>query len=87
MAVARSELKINMLLRLTPLNPATVSYILGATGVRFPGFLLACLALTPHLLIEVYFGFAGKHLARISRKQLISTFPATASAPLQEAPN
>jgi hypothetical protein len=53
------------LLRLAPLNPATVSYLLGAAGVGLPGFLLACLALTPHLFLEVYVGHAGAHLVRL----------------------
>jgi uncharacterized membrane protein YdjX (TVP38/TMEM64 family) len=55
-----------VLLRLTPLNPATLSYLLGAAGVRFSGFLTACLALTPSLFIEVYFGNVGKHVARMA---------------------
>jgi uncharacterized membrane protein YdjX (TVP38/TMEM64 family) len=64
-AVSRDEFRLQVLLRLTPLNPATISYLLGATGVRFPGFLIACLALTPNLVIEVYFGHVGKHVARL----------------------
>lgn len=65
-AVIRDELRLQVLLRLTPLNPATVNYVLGAAGVRFGGFLLACLALIPSLIIEVYFGHAGKHMARLA---------------------
>jgi uncharacterized membrane protein YdjX (TVP38/TMEM64 family) len=65
-AVRRNEVRLQMLLRLTPLNPATTSYVLGAAGVRFAGFLLACLALVPNLVIEVYFGYAGKHVARMA---------------------
>jgi uncharacterized membrane protein YdjX (TVP38/TMEM64 family) len=64
-AVSRDEFRLQVLLRLTPLNPATISYLLGAAGVRFPGFLIACLALTPNLVIEVYFGHVGKHAARL----------------------
>ncbi len=64
-AVMRDELHLQVLLRLTPLNPATISYLLGAAGVRFSTFLLACLALTPSFLTEVYFGQAGRHIARI----------------------
>lgn len=63
-AVMRDEIRLQILLRLTPLNPATISYLLGAAGVRLPGFLLACVALWPHLFIEVYLGHAGKHLLR-----------------------
>ena len=47
------------------MNPATISYLLGAAGVRFSGFLIACLALTPNLAIEVYFGHVGKQAARL----------------------
>jgi uncharacterized membrane protein YdjX (TVP38/TMEM64 family) len=62
-AVSRNEFRLQVLLRLTPLNPATISYLLGAAGVRFAGFLIACLALTPNLAIEVYFGYIGKQAA------------------------
>jgi len=63
-AVTHDELRLQLLLRVTPLNPATMSYLLGAAGVRFAGFMIACLALVPNLIIEVYFGHAGKHVAR-----------------------
>jgi uncharacterized membrane protein YdjX (TVP38/TMEM64 family) len=64
-AVLRDEFRLQVLLRLTLLNPATISYLLGATGVRFGKFLVACLSLTPNLFIEVYFGHASKHLVRM----------------------
>jgi uncharacterized membrane protein YdjX (TVP38/TMEM64 family) len=64
-AVSRDQFRLQVLLRLAPLNPATISYLLGAAGVRFSGFLIGCLALTPNLAIEVYFGHAGKHMARM----------------------
>lgn len=60
-AVVHDEFRLQVLLRLTPLNPATVSYVLGATGVGFPGFIAACLALAPHLALAVYFGRVSKH--------------------------
>lgn len=66
-AVIRDELRLQVLLRLTPLNPATLSYLLGAAGVRFPGFLVACLALAPYLFVEVYLGHAGKNVAGMVR--------------------
>ena len=65
-AVSHDEFRLQVLLRLTPLNPATITYLLGAAGVRFSGFLIACLALTPNLVIEVYFGHVGKHVARLA---------------------
>jgi uncharacterized membrane protein YdjX (TVP38/TMEM64 family) len=65
-ALSRQEFRLQALLRLTPLNPATISYLLGAAGVRFGGFMVACLGLGPHLLIEVYFGYAGRHVAHMA---------------------
>jgi len=65
-AVLEDEIRLQFLVRLTPVNPATVSYLLGAAGVRFRGFLLACLALLPHLLLEVFLGHAGEHVARMA---------------------
>jgi uncharacterized membrane protein YdjX (TVP38/TMEM64 family) len=64
-AVQHNAFRLQVLLRLTPLNPATISYVLGAAGVRFPGFIIACLSLIPALFIEVYFGHTGKHIAQM----------------------
>ena len=61
-AVIRDEMHLQLLLRLTPLNPALISYLLGAAGVRFAGFMLAILLLTLHFIVEVYIGYAGKKL-------------------------
>lgn len=63
--VRHEELRLQLLLRVMPLNPATMNYLLGAAGVKFPGFLLTSLAHTPNLLIELYFGYASKHAARL----------------------
>jgi len=65
-AVRRNEFKLQLLVRMTPLNPASVSYVFGASSVRFAGFMLACLGFLPHLVLEVYFGYAGKHVARMA---------------------
>jgi uncharacterized membrane protein YdjX (TVP38/TMEM64 family) len=65
-AVLSDETRLQLLLRLTPLNPASLSYVFGAAGVRFWGFLFACIGLIPHLLMEVYLGRAGRHLTFIS---------------------
>jgi uncharacterized membrane protein YdjX (TVP38/TMEM64 family) len=64
-AVRHREFRSQVLLRLTPLNRALSSYLLGATGVRFWPFLAACVGLLPSLALEVYTGYAGKHLARV----------------------
>lgn len=61
-AVIRDEFRLQLLLRLTPLNPALISYLLGAAGVRFGGFMLASLVLVSHYAIEAYIGHTGKQL-------------------------
>jgi uncharacterized membrane protein YdjX (TVP38/TMEM64 family) len=65
-AVQQDQLRLQFLLRLTPLNPATISYLLGVAGVRFPGFLVTSLGMYPLLFLEVYLGHAAKHLARVA---------------------
>ncbi len=65
-AVRRDQFHLQVLLRLAPLNPATISYLLGAAGVRFLGFVIASLALTPNLAIEVYLGHAGRRVAQMA---------------------
>jgi uncharacterized membrane protein YdjX (TVP38/TMEM64 family) len=65
-AVRRQELKLQLLIRLTPLNRALTSYLLGAAGVGFGRFVVACAALVPALSLEVYVGYVGRHVARIA---------------------
>ncbi len=62
-AVSRREVSMQALVRLTPVSPALISYLMGATGVRFGGFMLACLVMIPSLLMEAYFGYASVHVA------------------------
>lgn len=65
-AVLSDELRLQILLRLTPISPAVMSYMLGAAGVQFRSFLIASAALHPTLFVEVYFGHAGKHMVRMA---------------------
>ncbi len=65
-AVRTDEFRLQFLIRLTPLNRALTSYLLGAAGVRFIPFVAACFALVPSLCLEVYAGYAGGHLARMA---------------------
>jgi hypothetical protein len=49
-----------------------------AAGVRFSGFLLACLALIPNVVIEVYLGHTGLPAARHklpARREWVMTTP------------
>lgn len=61
-AVRRQELRLQVLIRLTPLSRALTTYVLGATGVGFARFAAACVAMLPSLCLEVYVGYAGKFL-------------------------
>ncbi len=68
-AARHDQVRLQWLLRLTPFNPTTVSYLLGATGVRFPTYLLACLGLVPAFVVEVYVGYAGRDLTSAAQRQ------------------
>jgi uncharacterized membrane protein YdjX (TVP38/TMEM64 family) len=59
-------LRLQLLLRLSPINPVLVSYILGAAGVRYLTFLLATTGLIPTLFVEVYFGHLTSHVTKIA---------------------
>ena len=59
-------LRLQMLLRLSPINPVLVSYILGAAGARYLTFLLATTGLIPTLFVEVYFGHLASHVTKVA---------------------
>lgn len=74
-AVAHEGLKIQALLRLTPISPAVTNYLLGAIGVRFRGYMLACLAQIPKILLAVYIGYAGKYAAHVAGREPVGVLP------------
>lgn len=63
-AVLAEEFRLQLLIRLTPINRALTGYVLGAAGVGFLRFIAACVAALPYLSLEVYAGYAAKHLAK-----------------------
>ncbi len=65
-ALKSKQLRLQVMLRLSPLSAAIGSYLLGAAGVRFGTFVLATFGLVPGLFLEIYFGHAGKHLAKLA---------------------
>lgn len=65
-AASGDNFSLQLLLRVMPVNETAVSYLLGAAGVRFLPFLVASVAVLPSIIVEVYLGHAGKHLALIS---------------------
>ena len=48
-AAEREGIRLLILLRMTPINPTIVSYILGAIRVRFSSFLISCLGLISYV--------------------------------------
>ncbi|MFO1459664.1 MAG: VTT domain-containing protein [Verrucomicrobiota bacterium] len=65
-AVDREGLRFLVLLRLTPLSPVAVSYLLGTTHTRFVPFLVSSLGLIPGLFVEVYLGHVARHVVGAS---------------------
>ena len=65
-AADREGLRLQFLLRLSPLNPVSVSYVLGASGVRWTTFMIATVGLVPGLFIEVYFGYMASHVSKVA---------------------
>jgi uncharacterized membrane protein YdjX (TVP38/TMEM64 family) len=65
-AVRGQDARFQFLIRLTPLNPTACNYLFGAAGVPFSGYLFAALGLLPAAFVEVYFGYAGKHIASLA---------------------
>jgi len=67
-AVRKQEFRLQLLIRLTPLNRTLTNYILGASGVGFTRFIAACVGFLPTLCLEVYFGYAGKQMVGMTGK-------------------
>ena len=65
-AANHEGLRLQLLLRLAPINPVSVSYVLGASGVRFSTFMLGTLGLIPILFVEVYFGYLANHVTTVA---------------------
>jgi uncharacterized membrane protein YdjX (TVP38/TMEM64 family) len=65
-AVCSEGLRFQLLVRLTPLNPVSVNYALGASNTPFATFLLGCVGIIPALAVEVYFGHTAHHVARLA---------------------
>lgn len=65
-AADHEGLRLQLLLRLTPLNPVAVSHVLATTKVRLATFLVACAGLVPGLFVEVYCGYAAKHMLKVT---------------------
>lgn len=65
-AANRKGLQLQLLLRLAPINPVSVSYVMGASGIRFSTFLIGTAGLIPGLFVEVYLGHLASHLTKVA---------------------
>jgi len=71
-AVVQQGLHLQILLRMTPVSPVMVNYLLGASGVKFYAFMIACCGLLPTLFMEVYSGYAGRQIAQMAGRSKFS---------------
>ena len=67
-AASREGARLQVLLRLTPIHAASLSYAMGVSQVKLGAFFLGCLALIPVLFVEVYFGYVASHVAKLAGK-------------------
>jgi uncharacterized membrane protein YdjX (TVP38/TMEM64 family) len=67
-AVRDDQLRLQFLIRLTPMSPTLVSYLFGAAGVRFGGFMLALIAILPAYFVYVYIGVESTHVVEMSAR-------------------
>lgn len=67
-AADREGLRLQLLLRMAPINAVSVSYVLGASGVRFSTFLIAMIGLLPSIIVNVYFGYTASHVTKVAGK-------------------
>ena len=63
-AASHQGVRFLLLLRLTPVSAVAVSNLLGAAGIRFAPFIIACVGLIPGLFVEVYLGSIAKHVTK-----------------------
>jgi uncharacterized membrane protein YdjX (TVP38/TMEM64 family) len=58
--VARGRKRLLILLRVVPINPALVNYLLGATTIDFGRYLLSCVGLVPAYFATAYLGWLAR---------------------------
>lgn len=65
-AADQEGLRLQLLLRLAPINPVSVSYVMGASGIRYSTFMLGTIGLIPALFVVVYFGYLANHVTTVA---------------------
>lgn len=67
-AIARRGMRLVVLLRMAPINFAAMNWLLSASRVSYPTFLVGCLGLLPGTLSTVLIGFAARHTAELAAR-------------------
>ncbi len=65
-AARREGVQLTFWIRLIPLNPALVSYALGAVGVSLRAVAIGSFGMLPHMLLGVYVGAAAAHVTQMA---------------------
>ncbi len=65
-AASREGVRLQLLIRLTPLHSAVFSYVMGASHISYGAFAVGCLAMIPGLIVEAYCGHIAGHLAGLA---------------------
>ncbi|ASJ73549.1 VTT domain-containing protein [Granulosicoccus antarcticus] len=63
--VLNEGLRLQLLIRLTPVNHASITYMLGAAGIRLVPLLLALPAMLPSIVLEVWIGHIGNKVVHM----------------------
>lgn len=67
-SVASRGLRLVVLLRMAPISFALMNWLLSASRISYPAFLLGCLGLLPGTLSTVLLGFAARHTADLAAR-------------------
>jgi uncharacterized membrane protein YdjX (TVP38/TMEM64 family) len=65
-AVLRDQVRLQLMIRLTPMSFTLTSYVFSAIGVRFGGYLIALAGTLPLHLVMIYIGAEGASVAEMS---------------------
>ena len=65
-SIASRGLRLVVLLRMAPISFALMNWLLSASRISYPSFLVGCLGLLPGTLSTVLLGFAARHTADLA---------------------
>ena len=67
-AANREGLRLQLLMRLSPLNQVLASYAMATSGVRFMTFMTATVGMILPLFVGVYFGYVTSQVTKVAGK-------------------